>query len=75
MALSVPRPPGVSQMMKDGARVSTIDRILMELGHRTVYFIDILQMFCNDGTSMGSREIVAPHLHCLPISHKTACNW
>lgn len=23
MALSVPKPPGVSQMMKDGARVST----------------------------------------------------
>lgn len=61
MALSVPRPPGVSQMMKDGARVSIISRISVELGGPTVYLIDILRLFCCDEWPVGSLTWDAMH--------------
>lgn len=64
MALSVPRPPGVSQMMKDGARVSVIDWNNMNVSPRSWHFIDIfanvfghMKTHTYDQGGGGSREI------------------
>lgn len=45
MALSVPKAPGVAQMMKDGARVSKINKISLKKPKK---FYELLRFFCEN---------------------------
>lgn len=44
MALSIPKAPGVAQMMKDGARVSKINCYLLKILEKGVYLIEFLSL-------------------------------